>query len=268
MRLLTAALFIATVLSLAPSDAKAYTIADNYWGGTPTHSWSARDIVGDANYYDISKMDVTVSGNMMTVAVYSSFFDKIASKTIKDEKTNMGDLFISTGGWNPNGTAPNYSTDTMSTTGTLWDYAVVLDYHGQTAEGGLETDGDASLHKIQGNGSVLASGLNGLNPSSWVYRADQLYRFNPSTSSTPLDTGTWAISDISDTIYDKLTFTFDITDLLAQSTSQEWGFHWTMSCGNDVIEGEAPIPNPEPSTFLLTGLGILAAAYVRRRRKQ
>jgi hypothetical protein len=41
-----------------------------------------------------------------------------------------------------------------------------------------------------------------------------------------------------------------------------------MSCGNDVIEGEAPIPNPEPSTFLLTGLGILGAAYLGRRRKQ
>ena len=29
------------------------------------------------------------------------------------------------------------------------------------------------------------------------------------------------------------------------------GFHWTMQCGNDVIEGAAPVP--EPATMLLLG---------------
>jgi hypothetical protein len=96
----------------------------------------------------------------MTVAIYSSFFDKVDSSTIKNEKTNMGDLFISTSGWDPNGDAPNYSTDTMTTTGTEWNYAVVLDHHGQTAGDGFATSGSASLYEIQGNGSVQASGLN------------------------------------------------------------------------------------------------------------
>ncbi|RQW83478.1 MAG: PEP-CTERM sorting domain-containing protein [Geobacter sp.] len=268
MKIFSIALSIAALLSLTSTDLKAYTIEDNYWGGTPTHNWSARDIIGASEDYDISSMDVTVSGNTMTVTIYSSFFDKVDSQTIKTDSTNMGDLFISTSGWNPNTTGSNYSTDTILTTGTLWDYAVVLDHHGQTAGDGFASSGTASLYKMQGNGTVEASGLNGLSNDNWVYRKDQMYRFNPGTNSTALDEDTWALSDISGTIYDKLTFTFDISDLLDQATSQEWGFHWTMSCGNDVIEGEAPIPNPEPSTLLLTGFGILGVAYLRRKRKQ
>lgn len=268
MKIFSIILSIAVFLSLVPAEAGAYTIEDNYWGGTPNYPSYAGDVIGEKDYYDISKMEVSISGSVMTVEVYSSFFDKIGSTKILNDKTNMGDLFISTSGWNPNGTEDNhYQTDTMTTTGTTWDYVVVLDNHGQTAGDGYATSGIASLYKIQGSGSIEASGLNGLDPNNWVYRDGQLYRFAPGTGSNLLNEGTWAIADMPDN-YDKLTFTFDITDLLAQNTSQEWGFHWAMSCGNDVIEGAAPIPNPEPSTFLLTGLGILGAAYLRRKRKQ
>jgi len=42
--------------------------------------------------------------------------------------------------------------------------------------------------------------------------------------------------------------------------------HWTMSCGNDVIEGHAPVP--EPATMLLFGAGLMGLAGTRLRRKQ
>lgn len=46
--------------------------------------------------------------------------------------------------------------------------------------------------------------------------------------------------------------------------------HWTMSCGNDEIEGGVRIPGapiPEPATMLLFGTGIAGLAGIVRRRR-
>jgi hypothetical protein len=269
MKSISFAFICSGTLLLAVAYANAYTIEDEYFGAKPTHEWSARDVIGSSSYYDISKMDVTVSGSSMTVAIYSTFFDKIDSDTIKNDKTNMGDLFISTSGWNPNTAKPNYAADSMSTTSTVWDYAVALDHHGQTSSDGYTTNGTVYLYKILGGyNEIIESNLNGLNPSEWVYRDDQMVQFMPGSGNSSLVAGSWALMDISGSEYDLLTMTFDISALLAQRTSDEWGFHWTMTCANDVIEGQAPIPNPEPSTLLLTGLGIFGALFLRRSRKQ
>lgn len=45
------------------------------------------------------------------------------------------------------------------------------------------------------------------------------------------------------------------------------GLHWTMECGNDVIDvrdDEPFVPVPEPSTFALLGMGMLGVALRRK----
>ncbi|WP_286817217.1 PEP-CTERM sorting domain-containing protein [Desulfobacter sp. UBA2225] len=42
--------------------------------------------------------------------------------------------------------------------------------------------------------------------------------------------------------------------------------HWTMSCGNDAINGSADVPVPEPATMLLFGTGLMGLAGLQRRR--
>jgi PEP-CTERM motif len=44
------------------------------------------------------------------------------------------------------------------------------------------------------------------------------------------------------------------------------GFHWTMTCSNDVIEGAAD-PVPEPATMLMLGTGLVGLAGFGRKQK-
>lgn len=42
--------------------------------------------------------------------------------------------------------------------------------------------------------------------------------------------------------------------------------HWTMSCGNDVVKGQAAVSVPEPATLPLLGLAAAFMIYFQRRR--
>ena len=46
----------------------------------------------------------------------------------------------------------------------------------------------------------------------------------------------------------------------------EMDAHWTMSCGNDVLNGHATAEVPEPATIPMLGLGVLALAALRRKK--
>ena len=64
-----------------------------------------------------------------------------------------------------------------------------------------------------------------------------------------------------------LSFSFDTAGLNLDPTSL--GFHWTMYCGNDVIEGlgrATAVPEPAPVGFFLLGLGLIGLGAMRQRK--
>jgi hypothetical protein len=243
VKILKFILFFGLILGSA-TVVQAYpiTITDNYVGATPTHSsYTGRDVIGEAGLFDISRMEVSYSGSTLTVDIFSRYLNNVGAYS-----TALGDLFISTDGWNPAGTAP-YAGDNFSN-GEQWEFALDLV--------GTGTQGDANLFATN-QGAIGLSDA----PPGYIYRDGQEAFFSPFANADISALGSWAILGLASQ---------DDTDDYLRLVINNWnfgtdlGFHWTMSCGNDVIEGGASIP--EPSTLLLGSCLFFGLTLVRRRR--
>ncbi len=243
--LLPALCLLLLMLSGSNLLAEPITITDQYVGAAD-HNWG--DVVGAASVFDISKMTVDFSGGTLKVDVYTNYV-----KHIGESYTSLGDLFISTDGWTPYGTAP-YKYDDASN-GEGWEYALVLNTH--LPSNGVNS-GAVYLYKIDGNGhTVLSSG-----PSGWTWRNNQEVQY---VGSDSIAMGTWSIDKSPNNSY--LEFILPNYASFLPS-SMEYGFKWGMTCANDTIEGSAPLPNPEPGSLILMGTGIAALAFAFRRKKK
>ena len=245
-----------TLLVVAVSaQANAYTINDAYWGATLVNTSTDRDVIGVTANYGIAGMNVSNAG----VDIYGQYFSaiRIAEPAMFNQGTTIGDLFISNTGWNPTGTGPHYVADNFLNTGTNWNYVAVLSPHVPTNGGPLVTSGSVSLYQVQTSQIVTSFASPGLE-----HRINQLFAYNPGVNETALTTGTWNIIDVAATDLDKLEINFDLS--LIPQLGDGLSFHWTMTCANDVVEGNVPVP--EPGTMVLLGAGLLGLGIYSRRR--
>ena len=235
--------------------------ANSYWGGLVTSSITgniypayAYDTVG-GNDYDVDTLTVTRSGDSFTAVLAGQYFSSTNAEFV-------GDLFLTTTGWNPAQTDPSdthYSTDNVLTTGTTWDYVLRI-IGGNVLPGGDVTGGTIGLYAIDPTTGQIVLAQDTVQESG-VYRADQAVQYD--TDAQALALGTWALDATTGTF----TFSLDDVDLAALGLDGQIGLHWTMSCGNDVIEGVVPATAslPEPATMLLLGAGLSGLAAYRRR---
>ena len=98
----TGLLILCLILGTINLSATTITITDNYWGQTPSHGWSDRDIIGGESLFGVNQMKITSEhGRLQYIDIYSNYFDNIGQ-----HYTQLGDLFLSTDEWNPHGSAP------------------------------------------------------------------------------------------------------------------------------------------------------------------
>jgi len=247
-------------LMVVCSSASATVLGDTYQGGNG-HGYG--DVITDpgVTIFNIDGMEASLSGSQLTVTIHTNFAGHAgvdSQWTRNGTGIGYGDLFLSTG-WTPNGSSP-YDTDNAAN-GNHWTYAFSL---------------DDPLNNSGGNGTIYALGAGNAgnhNPDvllsndfmncggGCIYRDGQAVAVNKSLATATNATGSWTVGD------GFLRFSFDTAGLDLDPTS--FGFHWTMYCGNDVIEGLDPVtavPEPKPAGIFLLGIGLIGLGVMQRRK--
>lgn len=243
-------LLLGTVVFMSnAASAFSGTIEDNYWGGG-THKYSnGQDVIGATSKFDIDRMEVEVTDDLFTVKIFTNYVNNVGASG-----TELGDLFISTDGWNPFGSAADMYKNDQATNGEDWEYAF------DVSSGQLYDISDAQDSRL------TAMDVYGPTHSSYGFRSGQEVQIDPS-GLTAVGAGNVSMTS------EYLAISFD-TGLLDIADASSLGFHWDMTCGNDVIEGAIDVPPtsgstpvPEPGTLVLLGLGSLAGfGFLRKRR--
>jgi hypothetical protein len=240
-------------------------IADVYWGADGN---SHGDVVGSADRFGISSMDVDLNGTMLTVTINTPFaaaglgsFKPYTDTDLSLKRgIGFGDLFLSSTGWNPDSSGTSYANDDNST-GTQWDFGISLEnrWNETTAAAlyGLATPDTGGNPDALLSNAFLSSGTS-------TYRNGQEVAVNTSSSATKLSNNATNTNIASFAASDEwVRFTVNVAGT-ALAEADSIGLHWAMTCGNDTIEGAYNVS--EPSVIALFGLGLLGLGFAGRRK--
>ena len=240
---------------VVPLSVDAFTIDDTgddaYWGGTVQNAEPRDfgDVIGAG--FDVDGLDATTTDGLTSITLTGEYFSNYKDSTHMAAQYAPGDLYISTSGWTVDASQPNYTSDTFNSQAEGWNY--VLSFK-EDADGGTSATG--GLYKLTGD--YVETNYGGTGRESWGYRSDQAWRggYDPDEDY---------VCDVTVTLDgNTLTFTFNSSDFLLDLDNI--GYHWTMLCGNDIVEGGGT-PIPEPATMFLLGFGLLGLGLTRRKNK-
>ena len=238
----------------------ATIINDNYEGASSVKSngTSYGDVIGSTSDFQINYMDVSISGNILTVSIDTTFGGKgdnglFSGSTYSGKGIGYGDLFLSSA-WKPFGSDIGIYAGDDNSNGTVWTYGFSLD----DRYGVENVEHQGTLYSLNsGNNNANASLSDDfLSTSDFYYRNGQEIAVDTGSDVTKAGKGTW------DTTVNKVNFEIDLTGT-ALAGSKTIALHWGMTCGNDTIEGEYSVP--EPAILGLLALGLIGIGVSKRK---
>ena len=270
LKLISLASITSLCATLGYGQFSTITAGDQYIGGNPTSSdWVNKDVIGNPlSDFNITGFDIeeNVDGSL-TVDIYAeSYFKNILANSASLLGTEMGDLFISVDGLNwPADTKDDYFKSPSGY--TVWEYGISLGTYNNA--GGLLTDAITDYGDLYKLDAADKDNEIALSSAIGTYRADQEVKIVTGFTELAFSSAaTWFVDD------DKLSITIgDYANRLgiANLNTFNLGFHWTMTCANDVIEFDYATVNPvpEPRTIgLMAAAGMLGVLLIRRRFKK
>ncbi len=245
-------LILVVFWSTGAAYAGTWTIQDDYIGATilpktEKKGWVHKDgdviaLSNEVNYFDIDFMTVAIEKNGdVTVEINTDY-------TAGRRGTDYGDLFLSTNGWNPYGIPGSGYPEDRFGLGETWEYAL------NTSSGNIYS---VNPDNIQLSNEIMTA----LNIPAYHYRNNQEVLYNPGSEDA---IGSFAFSHAGSLI----SYSFNLSSFgLSWEDELNLGFHWTMTCANDVIQGDIyKAAVPEPGTMILLGLGVAGLGAAGRKR--
>ena len=267
---ITKGLTVAALLFSGAALSAQAVFPDAYWGGDPSSNKGRyqADVIGNENVFDLTGFNVQYDAfdDVLDVRLHGNYFDDIMNDSGGLLDTYMGDLFISTDGlsWTDGGeaTLDDFYGQPDATT---WEYAATLGTY-DNAQGqlnGVDSDNPMSGSLVSVTDPDTNVELSTVDRRG-IFRENQEVRYTGGgASQAPV---TWFFSD------DYSFLQISIADAGSVfGDADEIGFHWTMSCGNDVLEFSTPqsiTPVPEPSLIGALGVGgLFGYLWIRRKRR-
>lgn len=272
MKKITGITISALLFSGAALSAQPFFFPDDYWGGDPTSNKNIyqADVIGQNDVFDLTGFNVQYNDvtDVLDVKIRGNYFEDLLADSNELLNTYMGDLFISTDGlsWTDpeEATLDDYYGQPDATT---WEYAATL---GTYDNSGGDLDNANSGNPKSGQLFEVNDPDNNIELShiniNGIYRENQEVRYDGQGQNALGNPVSWFFSDdesfLQISIEDSSQFLGD---------ADEIGFHWTMSCGNDVLEFSMPgtiTPVPEPSLIGALGIGgLFGFLWIRRKRQ-
>src|SRR3990172_4895516 len=205
--------------SYAPLTSPASVFTGNGWNMFANDDGTLAPGYG-GQYFDAEYFFYKIEGSTLSIGLQAGFNVVTGVQTYSSYKYYAGDIALSFDGSTANG------------------YEYAIDFGNVTK--------DYQLDNV-GTGGVHAAGLYSVT----TWNNDMYSSFISASSPFAMADG----GTSSNHYYYEIA-TFDVSGIVG-SNLFIMDAHWTMSCGNDSINGRAEVTVPEPSTLILLASGLL-----------